>query len=64
MIFDLAAANRDGLTRKERMRAIQAAMDTGSYRSMIQEILDEIDQDAGTRTGPSTGSARECSRLL
>jgi hypothetical protein len=47
MISDFAAANRDGLTRTERMRAIYAVMDTNSFRSLIQEILDEIDQDAG-----------------
>jgi hypothetical protein len=45
MFSDFNAANRDGLSRKERMRAMQSVMDSRSYRSLIQEILEEIDQD-------------------
>jgi hypothetical protein len=45
MFSDVAAANRDGLTRKERMRDIQSAMDTRSYRSLVQDILEELDQE-------------------
>jgi hypothetical protein len=45
MFSDVAAASKDGLTRQERMREIQSAMDTTSYRSLVQGILDELDKD-------------------
>lgn len=44
MFSDVAAANRDGLSRKARMREIQAAMDTRSYQSMVHGLLDALDQ--------------------
>ena len=45
MFSDVAAANQNGLSRREQMRNIQAAMDTRSYRSLVQGILDELDQE-------------------
>jgi hypothetical protein len=45
MFSDIISANNNGKSRRERMRAIQSAMDTRPYRCLIQEILDDIDQD-------------------